>query len=734
MSKQNNQALREARVLAQEGEHESAERACRVLLKKGICDKNEIGCLLAAALFQLGKTEDATSLAISVLDCPPQNAAWASDFGFLQLLLNDVEGAFTSLNNAISMTDPDGTAFNRLGCILLVKGELDAALQAFTEASHREPDKPELLSNLGGVLMRLERSDEALVTYRRALRLRPNLRNAIDGEASALIALERIDEAIERMRGEVDDNPSDSVTHVKLACTYAIADRFQEAEDQLQEAIELEPESVDFRLELSALYNRQDRYFLASKELKKVLEVEPENTVALNRLARTQLEMSNLEDASSSIKRLEELTPESPAMLISRALLRVEEKDYATAEVDLLEALKLHPGAADAHGTLGSLLLEIGRVDEAVEHFERAAAINPGSFAALVNARVFPDDPIVLEKMEKFARNLLLPSEARAAMSFALAKVYEKHGDYDHAFEHARRANAMVNKVIGYSSVPSRRFTDRIIKSFDAQLFDKWGGVGHPSKRPIFVCGMPRSGTTLTEQILCSHPDIFGAGELGILPAITRMMSSVLKTNVRYPECMRSFYERTAEHAAIYYLQKIAKLDDTASRIVDKLPHNFEHLGLIALIFPNAKIIHLQRDARDVAVSNFFTNFKMARGGMGFAFDLADIGHAINDHNRIMEHWRTELPIPIYNLKYEDLVENQEATARDLLDFVGLEWDPRVLEFYKTERSVKTASVWQVRQPIYKSSKERWRSYEKHLGPLIDVINMPAVSSSRTHK
>jgi len=733
MSNLKNQPLRKARVLAQEGKLESAEKACRALLKKRTYDKNEIGCLLAAVLFQLGKVEDATSLANSVLDCTPQNAAWASDFGFLQLLLNDIEGAFVSLNNAISMPDADATAFNRLGCILLVKDDLDVAHEAFTEASHRDPDKAELHSNLGGVLMRLERSDEALLHYRRALRLQPSLRNAIDGENSALIALERIDEAIERMRGEIKGNPDDPAAHLKLAFTYAIADRFQEAEDQLHEAIELEPERVDFRLELSALFSRQDRYFLAQKELKKVLEVEPENPVALNRLARTQLEVNSLEEASANIKLLEELTPESPAMLISRALLKAEEKDYAAAEIDLLQALELHPGAGDAHGLLGSLLLEIGRVDEAIEHFERAAAINPGSFAALVNARVFPDDPAVLEKMEKFARNLLVPSEARAAMSFALTKVYEKHGDFDQAFEHAIRANAMINKVIDYSSVPSRRFTNRIVRSFDAKLFDKCRDIGHSNERPIFVCGMPRSGTTLTEQILCSHPDVFGGGELGILPAITRMMSSVLKTKVRYPECMRSFYERTAEHAAVYYLQKIAKLDDTAARVVDKLPHNFQHLGLISLIFPNAKIIHLQRDPRDVAISNYFTNFKMARRGMGFAFDLANIGHAINDHDRIMEHWRRELPIPIFDLNYEDLVENQEATARKLLDFVGLEWDPRVLEFYKTERSVKTASVWQVRQPIYKTSKERWRSYENHLGPLIAVLNRPNASANGTN-
>ncbi|NQU57368.1 MAG: sulfotransferase [Rhodospirillales bacterium] len=716
-------SLSEARARTQNGEFTEAEEICRSLLASGSDYEHEIKPLLVAILYQMDKGEEAIELAKSAFEHTPTNAAWASDLGLAKFLTGDLDAALEILKAATALPDGDAAAYNRLAVVLLFKNDLEDAREAFSEAVLRDPDKAEIHSNLGGVMMRLERPDEALLHYRRALAIEPNLRNAMDGENAALIGLERIDEAIERMGREVEDNPDDLAAHLKLAYACAIDDRFQEAEDQFREAIVLEPELIDLRLELANLFNRQDRYFVAAKELKETLEIEPEHPGALNMLARTDVEMNRLDEAAESISRLEELTPDTPAMLISRAQLHSAKDDHQAAETDLLRALELHPGAADAHCSLGHTLLLIGRIDEAIEHFERAAEINPGALVALVNARVFPDDPEVIEKMQKFARNPLIPSEARSSMSFALTSVHEKRGDFDDAFEHANQANAQVDKVIDYSPQFTRRYIDAIIRNFTPRLFERCRDMGHSSERPVFVCGMPRSGTTLTEQVLCSHPDVFGAGELGIVPAITRMMPPVLKVKAPYPACMKKFYLRTAEHAAIYYLQKIAALDDTAARVVDKLPHNFEHLGLIALMFPNAKIIHLVRDRRDVAISNYFTNFKMKRGGMGFAFDLANIGHMINDHDRIMAHWREVLPVPIYDLAYEDLVDDQEETTRKLLDFVGLEWDARVMDFHKTERAVKTASVWQVRQPIYKTSKERWRRYEKHLGPLLDVLD-----------
>jgi hypothetical protein len=215
---------------------------------------------------------------------------------------------------------------------------------------------------------------------------------------------------------------------------------------------------------------------------------------------------------------------------------------------------------------------------------------------------------------------------------------------------------------------------------------------------------------------------VVGAGELSTVNRITRLMPKVIRQRIAYPAAMRYLTDRNLRSAAEYYLEEIAKLDDAAGRVVDKLPHNFDHVGLIALMFPNARIIHLKRDPRDVAVSNYFQNYATARGLMGFAYDLADIGHMLNDHDRIMAHWHKILPERIYELEYERLVSDPETEVARLLEHCGLDWDDSVMRFYETERPVKTASVRQVREGFYTTSTEKWRRYEGHLGPLEDVL------------
>ena len=307
-------------------------------------------------------------------------------------------------------------------------------------------------------------------------------------------------------------------------------------------------------------------------------------------------------------------------------------------------------------------------------------------------------------------------------MAFALAKLFENQGKPDQAFQYADLANDLTRRVICYESESHGKFTDAIASMFTPKLLEKFKDSGVLSDRPVFVVGMPRSGTTLTEHILSSHPDVFGAGELGYVPSITRIMPRVLKKQISYPGCMAFFQKWMVRHAAVYYLNNIKKMDNAAARVVDKMPHNFLHLGLISIIFPKAKIIHVRRDYRDIAISNYFTNFKHKHGDMGYAFSLSDIGRMINDYRRIMDHWRRVLRVPIFEFHYEDLVEDQQGMARKLLAFAGLAWNEQVMDFHKTDRPIKTASVWQVRQPMYKTSRARWRSYEKHLGPLLDVL------------
>ena len=241
---------------------------------------------------------------------------------------------------------------------------------------------------------------------------------------------------------------------------------------------------------------------------------------------------------------------------------------------------------------------------------------------------------------------------------------------------------------------------------------------------------MPRSGTTLVEQILSGHSDIFGAGELGVIPQVAQGLNRWERhtgSGRNYPDCIDDLNAYTTEGIANNVLKELQELASEekaeAKHVVDKLPHNFENIGLIKFLFPNAKIISVRRDPRDIAMSNYFTDYQAKHGGMGFAYDLETIGEQLADHNMMMHHWQQTFPGEILELNYEDVVDDLEGSARKMLDYIGVDWQDQVLKFNELERTVKTASVWQVRQPIYKTSKAKWKRYQQHLQPLIKGTN-----------
>jgi hypothetical protein len=239
---------------------------------------------------------------------------------------------------------------------------------------------------------------------------------------------------------------------------------------------------------------------------------------------------------------------------------------------------------------------------------------------------------------------------------------------------------------------------------------------------PIFIFGMPRSGTTLVEQIIASHPNVYGGGELQFFNQMDQNLVSILKSNERYPECMHFIDNQTAYDMAELYIKKtreIVGLSKDYIRISDKNPFNFYHLGLISLLFPKASFIHCQRHPLDTCISIYFQHFL---AGNYFAYDLRELGQYYLEYLKLMNHWREVLTISIFELKYEDIVQHQEDVSRKLIEFCGLEWDSACLDFYKKERPVFTASNWQVRQPIYTASCGRWQNYEQFLNPLKELL------------
>jgi hypothetical protein len=382
------------------------------------------------------------------------------------------------------------------------------------------------------------------------------------------------------------------------------------------------------------------------------------------------------------------------------------------------------------HAALGHTLSTAGDLTAAVASFRTAIQHNPSCISAYsglattLRGQTTDED---VRQLETLLQVSWMTDARRAALHFGLAQAFDGRGDFARAAEHMVRANALEKKHAderdqGYRPEVHRRWVDRLIGAFTPAYFERMHGLGRVSERPVFIVGMPRSGTTLTEQILASHPQVYGAGERRYVHLSYIVLPQALEEQAEPADCLGRVTRAVVEKLADWHLDQLHALDGgRALRVVDKMPDNYQLLGWIVTMFPHAKIIHCRRDVRDVALSCWLTNFTRIR----WANDLVHLAERINDYLRIMDHYRGVLSVPLFELDYEQMVADQEGTSRRLLDFVGLDWDPACLNFHQTERLVRTASVAQVRQPIYRRSVARWKRYEAMLRPLLDRLQLP---------
>jgi hypothetical protein len=323
-----------------------------------------------------------------------------------------------------------------------------------------------------------------------------------------------------------------------------------------------------------------------------------------------------------------------------------------------------------------------------------------------------------LHQLKALEKQKHLTDEGRTSVFFSLAKIYQDCKLHDEAFCYFERGNALQAKKYPFSTDKFTDYVSSIIKFHTEELFAEKRHFGNPSTSPVLIVGTPRSGTTLVEQILSSHHDVFGAGELEWVGIAARSIPGYLKTDTPYPECTQELSKSNIHELAGKYHRYLHSLAGKESRITDKLPNNFIHLGLIHILFPNARIIHCRREPRDACTSMFCQYFPH---GHAISHDLFKLGVFYKQYLRLMTHWRAVLPAnTMIEVDYEELVTNQEAQSRRLVEFIGLEWDEACLDFYKKKRLVYTASSKQVTKPIYTSSIGRWKRYEKHLQPLED--------------
>jgi len=493
------------------------------------------------------------------------------------------------------------------------------------------------------------------------------------------------------------------VRNVQLLCDHALrhykAGRIDEAVVLYERVVFLKPDYADAHSNLGVAFVAQGKLDAAVEHYERALAIDPGHVGAHNNLAAALAKQGRMDEAVTHYRHV----------------------------------LAIDSNNAEAHNDLGNVLQMQGKLDEAMALYGRAIAIKPAYAEAHLNRAEIKTfrfgDPDLAGLQALAGRNGLLPDEA-LRVHFALAKALEDCGDYDHALEHLRKGNSLKRARIDYDEQGFAKLFQSIARVFDRDLFDRFQGEGDPSSVPVFVLGMPRSGSSLIEQILASHPQVHGAGELEDLEKLANSIMDAEGKLLPYPECVPGLDGVALRQLGQAYLSHLPAVPDGKTRIVDKLPINFINIGLIRLILPNARIIHTTRDPLDTCFSCYSRLFTH---GQQFCYDLAELGRHFRRYADLMCHWRSVLPQDaMLDVSYEEVVDDLEGQARRLVDFCGLEWDDRCLDFHRNARIVRTASAVQVRKPLFRSSVQRWRRFEAGLGPLLQELGEGITASAAT--
>lgn len=500
----------------------------------------------------------------------------------------------------------------------------------------------------------------------------------------------------------------------------------RQAAQLIERSLEINKENPDALNHLGQVYIALNNYAAAEKCFRQAIELNKHHFHAINNLANCFKKAGNLKTALIHYERALEIEPANPIAVYNIGnTLNALGRHWDAVEW-LTKATSLQPRNYVAHHKLGLSLEQLGRFDDARANYLTALAYCPtfyASLAALLSTPSYQPTPQQVEAAQRALAEGELSADARMKLEHALGKHFDQAGDFDTAFSHFRNSKALQQARsapfdIGFVT---NEF-DSFIRFYTAENIERLSRLGNQSQRPVFVVGMPRTGTTLTEQVLSSHSDVYGAGELKLMQQIeSRLMSPIGKGGLGGLTAQPPPLNRESiDYLARIYLKGIDEIaPPDAVRVVDKFPLNCVHLGLIAILFPKARIIHCRRDPLDVALSCYTVLFKMDND---FTGDLRHFAQFYKEYERLMTHWRAVLQTPIFDLQYETLVRDPEPTVRRLMDFCELPWQDACLRFADNERAVRTPSNWQVRQEIYATSIRRWKHYERHLTELRELL------------
>lgn len=674
----------------------------------------------AYAHWNAGQADQAELFCQRVLAVWPGQADALHLMGVMAHAYGNLDLALQHLRQACQAPRAPAVYFSNLAEMCRQKGLLGEGERAGRRAVALDNNLVAGWNNLGIILQEAGKLEESLSCLERVIGLQQNSPEAHNNLANTCKRLGLLDKAEGYYAKALSLNPNYAEAHSNLANLLNDRGRLDEAAAEAKRAIEINPQMADAYINLAAVEASRYRHGEALRWLDSLLAFAPLHAGGLSAKAQSLFRLDRASDALEVAKRAVEIAPESA--------------DAHNTHGQALQALGRFDEALDAFGRAASLpglakegaminkavlFMEGGRKDEAKVAFEEVLEQFPQSVQALFNRsdlKTFTADDPDIRTLEGLLGNGGNRSLAdRTAMHFTLGKAYLDVGDAERAFHHLNEGNRIKRSTFQFDIAATETWMERIAQVFSPSLFKSCRGAGHPSPCPVFVVGIPRSGTTLVEQILASHSDVVGAGELHHLQRLVDGLGA-------YPDVAANIAKGAWRALGQDYLSSVEPLALGRRHVVDKMPANFLHLGLIHLALPKARIIHCRRDPVDTCLSCYS---KLFTAEQMFAYDLAEMGRFHVGYRKLMDHWRKVLPAENFlDVDYEEVVADLDGQARRMIAFLGLGWEDGCLRFHETHRTIRTASVNQVRRPIYKTSMGRWKAYADHLGPLLSALGV----------
>ena len=689
---------------------------------------SDLGVVYAAT----GRLEEALECYDRAIALDPIHAAAINNRGIALAALQRPQEALASYDRALAVNPRFAAALNNRGSVLRELGRLEDALASCDEALAIKPDDPDAFNNRANALVGLDRAEEALRAYDSALSFRPNCAKTLNNQGNALFSLGRVHDALANYEKALALTPQSAEIHNSRGNALRTLKRFEEALDSYRIALGLAPGNAKAHNNLANALMDLGRPADALASYDAALSLKPDYVLAYCNRAQALIELRRPAEALASCDQAIALDRDCVEAHNGRgdALFRLNREEEALASYD--RAISLQPQGALAHNNKGLVLLQLGRVAEGRALLEAAIDLAPQRaqfFHNLARAKRFePNDPSIQAMEALTLETSPVDAGERIHAHFALGKAYADAGDYSRSFHHLSLGNAAKRRQSDYDEAQVLGILQRTQSAYTRQLMDRHHGQGEISPIPVFIVGMPRSGTTLVEQILACHHEVHGAGEINDFEMTVAELGGAAGQALVSPEAVAQISGDQLRQIGANYVRRVRAAAPRARRIINKLTENFRLAGLIALALPGARIVHVKRDPADTCLSCFSTLFTE---NIPYAYDLAELGRYYRGYETLMDHWRSVLPQgTMLDVLYEEVVADLEGQARRIVGHCGLDWDARCLDFHHLERSVRTASFAQVRRPLYDSSVGRWRKYQAFLGPLLASLD-PDVPASR---